>query len=345
MKYVYSAIVIPMLLCLSASAQGIDITFTPEGVQTVTENTELVLSDPTVSQTTLYLPQTQEDQKKESSGSETASDLGGFSIGVESEISGANKSFSLPLRYAWKHVSVGATVPYIFQRKMNYTLNSVEASGIGDVSANIGFNGGRENFSFSANAFAKFATGDDEEMVDGYLIPLGTGSLDLVFHLSAMKTFNRFSLSGSGSYRLNGSSEKIAEVTYADDQDGDLTTTDIETVNYTITNGNMFSFMGRFDYSLTPKWTVGAAATMTIVEEGETDADHSFSWSEPDYSTTGQSNHQDMTLVDIVPMVSYYLFVADLTVMAKIPVMTERNEFNNEGDRDMTFLLKLSRKL
>ncbi len=336
-KSILAIVIVAAFVCV-ASSQGINITFIPEGVQTVTENTELLLSDPTINQTIFFMPPTFDQKKESAAGGESADiSFSGFSVGIESEISGPNKSITLPLSYTWKKLNFGASIPYIIKRKMRYSQESVETSGVGDISANVAYSGGGGTFNYSAGIFAKFPTGDDEKMVDGYLVPLGTGSLDIVFNLSMMKTFDKFSVAGSGIYRMNGASQKLTEVFYLADS--------IETIDYNITNGNMISITGRFDYFLNSKVTVGSACAFTTVAEGETDSDHSFSWDESGYSVSGISNKQDMTLLDVVPMISYRVFSANLTLMAKIPLMTERNEANREGDRDMTILFKLSRTL
>lgn len=340
MKKTIFASILFALAIGSVWGQGIEITFTPEGIRSATENTELLLSDPLINYSSFYVPPAFKDEKATASGAEEegAAAFGGFGIGLETEVSGPNKSISIPLNYAMKKFNFGVTLPYIYQRKMEYQAESKESSGIGDIAVSAGFGSWLGNsMLFNLNVFAKLPTGDDEKMVDGYLVPLGTGSTDWVFSLSLMKIFSRFSFSGNFSYKMNGASEKIAEITHTNIDS-------IETINYDITNGDMLNFTGGLDFFLSPNWTIGGWVNFITVAEGSTDEEHSYTWKQG-YTETGLSNKQDMTLVDLIPMLSYRLMMTDLTLMAKIPVVTERNEDNNEGDRGLTILFKLGRKI
>ncbi len=325
----------------AARAQGVQITFAPEGVQTVTENTTLLLADPLIDQTTFYTPPAFLQKQHEASGAvpgeEGAQPPLGLDVGLEFQVSPENKSLVLPLGYTWKSLHIGASLPYIMQRRMKYSAGTKEAAGLGDISINLGYSGAGSSLNYHAALFAKLPTGDDENQVEGYLVPLGTGSTDLVFTLAALKTFERFSLSGNILYRLNGSGEKIVEMVYPGSADS------LETITYDIRNGNIFSCTAGLDYYLAPKWILGLTADLMIVGEGTTDARHSFSWNASAYEVADVSNKQDMTLLDLTPNVSYYLWMTDLMLLAKIPVITERHEANKEAERDMTLLFKLSR--
>ncbi len=346
-------IIITLLFCLflvsTLCGQGIHITFTPEGVRSATENTDLLLSDPLINQATFYVPPTFQAKKDEASGAakkgESAGALAGASVGAETEVSGPNKSLNIPINYAWKDYNFGLTLPFIMQRKMEYAVESKSAAGIGDISVSAGYNGLFRDILYSANIFFKLPSGDDEKMVDGYLVPMGTGSTDMVLSGSGMKVFDRYSITGSIILKLNGSSEKIAEIVYADDMDLNPNTTDFETINYTIKNGGMFSLIGGYDYFYDDKWTFGGWMVLSVIGEGSTDEKHTYSWNSPESSVSGISNRQDMTLIDLIPKASYRVMFTDLTLMMKIPLVTSRNPNNNEGSRGVTVLLKLGRNL
>ncbi|MCX6640573.1 MAG: hypothetical protein NTW14_08850 [bacterium] len=326
-----------------AAADGIDLTFAPEGVQTASQKTELLLSDPLINQIIYYDNPLLLAKKREHWGlNAPGMGAGGFSVGLEAEVSGVNKSFSIPLKYTWHDVTLGVHIPYIYQRKMYYALATKEASGLGDVSFNLGYGRAKKGLVFSATLFSKLPTGDENKMVGGYLVPLGTGSLDWVFNLSVKKFLDKFAFSGNASLRINGTSDRTAEILFNSVPN---TPDSIETVNYDIRNGNMFTLTGSFDYYLGTRWTLGTVLALSIVGEGSTDASYSYNWGAPGYSTTGLSNRQDMTLLDLTPMVSYDVHLTDLTLMAKLPLITRRNEANQEDDRGVSVLLRLSRTL
>jgi len=268
----------------------------------------------------------------------------GFTVGLEAEISPTSKSFTLPLNYTLRNFTFGVSLPYIYQRKLEYAASSVEASGVGDIAGSIGYSGLLGSMLFNINVSAKLPTGDDENMVDGYLAPLGTGSTDWMINLSFMKSFRGVFFTSSFAYKLNGTSDKIAEIVYSD-MDNDTTTIDVETINYDITNGNIFTYTGGLDFLLGENWVIGGWVNFINVGEGFTDETHSFSWDKESYTVTEISNQRDMMLLDIAPMVSYRLMMTDLTLMVKVPVLTEVNENNPMTDRDLNFIFKIGRKL
>ncbi len=327
-----------MVSCLFSDT--ILITITPEGVETVTENTELILSDPFVEE--IITGTTEPEEKTEDSEEAETGKLIGFKIGIEMTVTGPTKAISLPLGYTFKKISFGITLPYILKREMKYLLETKTASGFGDISFKVGSNKWIKNVNFGLNIQAKLPTGDSENMEDGYLVPLGTGSTDLVVSLSAFKYLQKYSLSGNLTYKLNGISEKTAELLY-DDMDNNPATDDIETIKYDIHNGNMLIFKGNFDYYLN-KWTVGGLLVFSTTGEGSKDIIRTNNWEGPTVKENDISNLQDMTLLDIIPMVSYRLLRTDITLLAKIPVYTKRNEANDEDERKLVVSFKIGRK-
>jgi hypothetical protein len=228
---------------------------------------------------------------------------------------------------------------------MSYAVTTKEASGLGDIGLGIGRGFTYKEIMTNFNLFVKLPTGDDEKMVDNYLVPLGTGSIDWILNLSVMKTGKKSSLIGTALFKINGSSEMITEIIHNEDPDNNPNTTDIETINYDITNGNMCSLNGRWDYFLNDRWTAGGAVVFSTVGEGSTDAEHSYNYGLASTTQNGISNRQDLTLIDIVPMLSCEVFKIDWTGIVKIPAYTQRHEGNIEEARGLTILFKLSRSL
>jgi len=327
-----------MVSCLFSDT--ILITITPEGVETVTENTELILSDPFVEQ--IVTGTTEPGEEKEDSEEAETGKLTGFEAGIEMTVTGPTKAISLPLGYTFKKFNFGITLPYILKREMRYLLKTKTASGIGDISFKVGTSRRMKNINFGLNIQAKLPTGDSENMEDGYLVPLGTGSTDFVLDFSAFKYFQKYSFSGNLTFKVNGTSEKTAQLLY-DDMDNNPATDDIETIKYDIHNGNMLIFKGNLDYYL-DKWTVGGLLVFATTSEGSKDIARTNNWGGPTVKENDVSNLQDMTLLDIIPMVSYRLFRTDITLLAKIPILTKRNEANDEDERKLVVSFKVGRK-
>ncbi len=326
-----------MVSCLFSDT--VLITITPEGVETVTENTELILSDPFVVE--IITSTTEPEEEKEDSEEAETGKLTGFEAGMEMTVTGPTKAISLPLGYTFKKINFGLTVPYILKREMKYLLKTKTASGIGDISFKVGTSRWMKDINFGLNIQAKLPTGDSDNMEGGYLVPLGTGSTDFVLDLSAFKYFQKYSFSGNLTFKVNGTSEKTAELIY--DIENPSVPDSIETVKYDIHNGNMFIFKGNFDYYLN-KWTVGGLLVFATTAEGSKDLTRTNNWGGPTVKENDISNLQDMTLLDIIPMVSYRLLRTDITLLAKIPILTKRNEANDEDERKLVVSFKVGRE-
>ncbi len=316
---------IPLFIaaCLSCASGQIDITFTAAG-DNINESTELLLSDPLVNQISLFTPPNFLEKRKTAlaASEEKARELT-IAVGFDAELSERNRSFTLPLSCAYKNFNFAAGLPYIHSRKIKYSDGVREVSGLGDIFLNAGYTLGTETTMLNGGLFVKLPTGDDEKMVDGRLMPLGTGATDYVAMLSSMKIFSRFAFNAKCVYKINGVSKR-AHLTYTEK----------------IANGNMFTFSGNFDYFLSSRWVAGGWIIFTSVGEGTTDIEHNDGSSE-----TGISNKQNMILLDVAPNLFYYLWGADITLFMRIPVVTERNEANTEDSRGVTVLLKICHNL
>lgn len=315
-----------LLFCLGYS-QDVNMTFITEGIGTVIGSTELVENDPFVQEVTGHIPIV-------GSLGESAN-LGEFLVGAGAEtfVSSKNQRITIPLKFAYEKFIFGASVPYYFKRTISYVDKDVEASGVGDVSVNVGYGDFFSGGYWSLATFVKLPTGDDENVEDGYLAPLGTGSTDFSGVFSLIFYRDRFTFGGSALYKFSGVSTKTAEIKYSDDS--------IETVDYDIKNGDVISFNLYTDYDVTQRFVVTGAFNIANIGEGETDISHKFEDSSQNYDEKGISNKQDMFYVDFKPSVTYSLDFADFTLGGKIPVMTERNEDNTEEDREAGVFFKV----
>ena len=334
-------------------------TFKTQGIESVITNTENLLDDPIIEQMRDFVPPAIEAKKKQMIGSSEKdrnpvakadsreSDDEGFlgelkfKIGMENFVSGTNKNIKLPFSFNWREFTFGGSLPYVYSKKMNYALKSAESNGMGDMSLDFGYGSSLAGIDYGLNIFLKLPTGDDTNMESGYLVPLGTGTTDIVLAASAAKFLEISSFGGSIMYKINGSSDKIAEIEHTENPDGVESTTDMEKINYTITNGNFLMLDGYYDYYSSFGVTFTGNLAFTFTGEGGTDKEHVYSWTEETEKLTDISNKQDMFLMDFTPSASYSYWILDFNAGLKIPLYTKRNDDNLEDDRGMAFFFKV----
>jgi len=317
---------IQCLLVLAAilSAQSVDISFIPEGVQTTTQSTAQIITDPfnNTTQTVLTTPETSS-----------------LSAGAETEVGKYAKSLTVPLAYSYKNYCASLSVPYFFERSMNYSVGDKTASGIGDISLGAGYFNtidALDTIGYQVNLLVKLPTGDDKKMTDGYLVPLGTGSVDYSFGLMLTRKYGDYFLRFKTSGRINSIAKKSTEITYANQG--------IETINYDIKNGNSVKFCFGCDYRIWSRLYLLTALDMSVYGDGTTDLSRTYSWARPAVSQNGIANKQELTMMDFNLGASYNLAIWELGAYLAVPVYTKRETTNSEEDRAVSFRLKFDYK-
>jgi len=311
------------------SAETVDIFFIPEGVLTTTQSTTQIVTDPFNS-----------TNQSVTATSETSS----LSAGAETEVSKYAKSLTLPLAYSWKNYSASLSVPYFFERTMHYSVGDKTTSGLGDISLGIGYSGDFDTRdSYLLNLLLKLPTGDDKKMADGFLVPLGTGTVDYSASLLMTRKYEdyffRFKISG----RLNSVAKKCAEICYAD-QDNIAGTKYIETINYDIKNGNSVKLLLGCDYNVWSRLDILSALDLAIYGDGTTELTKTYSWNRPAVSQPSMPNRQELIMADLNLGAKYTLALWEVGTYLSIPVYTQREVDNNEEERSIGFKLKFDYK-
>ncbi len=222
------------------SQETISITFTPEGVETVTESTDQLLTDPLNNNDSQYTGNLENIENQLFNFSTT--------VGMSVDISENSKAITIPFMFTYDEFLFDVSVPYYLSRKMIYSDGIKETSGLGDLSVGVDYLKEINKIWYQANFDVKLPTGDENKLVDNYLIPLGSGSTDYSISAKISKYFeNNFSFHGSLSYRFNGEVDRTIKLKHFNE---DGTERGIETIDYTITNGNVFSASLLTKYSI-----------------------------------------------------------------------------------------------
>ena len=316
------------------SQSQLESSFTTEGIETVTQNTEILIEEPLINKN--------KEKKDKNFLEDLNSDEIGMKIGVETVINGSGKSLNLPIKFRYGQFDFSSQIPYFFSKKMKYTLETAETSGLGDISVGAGYGSQAFTMFYYLHLDVKLPTGDDGKMEDGFLVPLGTGSTDFMLTTSVTKFItDNFSIGGGFGYKFNGSSSKIAEITRFDNPDDDDNTTDIESVDYTITNGNALNLNLNFDYYWDYGLSFNSDFSFKNIGDGNTDKEHSYNWNSETETLDGLSNKQAVTMLDLKATATYSISIFDISAGAKIPLSTERDENNKEDDREMGLFFKV----
>jgi len=322
--------------------QALDVTFTEEGVQAMIDNSALLTEEPIVNILDGYEPV---DLKLKNGILSPVQSNSEFSLkaGAETQIGGNMKTLIIPLVFGWKNYNIGASIPVIMSKSISLSIDEITPSGIGDATLNIGYSNIFKGFYYSSDIFLKFSTGDWDNFEASNFAPLGTGSTDYVFSASVLKPFENISLSGSVSYKLNMSSDVKVIVYHPEDLDSNMVTQDTETVEFSITNGNLLLVNMNCSYYYKYNLKFSGRTTFLMTGEGETDKKYSYSYDPPKNTRiSGISNNQDMMLLDITPSVSFSYNIIELTSGIKIPVYTEINEEMKKIERGLRFFLKVN---
>lgn len=328
------SLILLLALCgILLSQEAINITFTPEGVEAFVGNTEAVSNDPLNNQSSSQNTNNADNLQTGNNQNLTTS------MGMSADITENNQSISIPFSLSFDEYLVDVSVPYHLSRKIVYAAGTKETSGFGDISVGVGY---RKEFSkiyYQGNFSIKLPTGDENEQVDGYLVPLGTGTTDFYISGKASKYIGkRFSFHTSLNYRINGEGERDAKIKHFNE---DGTEKGVETINYKIKNGNVFTASFLTKYQILNDFSLNANFIFSNFGEGSRDETRTYSWNEISEDTSSISNNQDMTSFDFVAGISYN-FGIEMTVGAKIPLYTKRNSENNEEDRSMGFIIEFS---
>ncbi|MEZ4387095.1 MAG: hypothetical protein R3D98_05880 [Candidatus Krumholzibacteriia bacterium] len=260
-----------------------------------------------------------------------------LAVSAYTEVTSALSVVSVAPRYRvneWLQARV--RVPWVLQRKFNYFGHEATGSGLGDVSVDLAYrralDAGRQRLEFMASV--KLPTGDDEnEDDDGYAVPLGTGTVDLVARGMYARHAQDYGLLASAMFRRNSANDVTVE--YPSTVPGEMVRSTTST-----TNANQFvgSVFGRYRADAKLWLHLGASITVTGQGKSETETVDPASGT----STSAFDLEQGSTLVDLFPGVSYQLGLFQPYVGARIPVSTSFDNGLLTEDRDTAIVFQVS---
>jgi len=302
-------------------AQQIYMYLIPESIEAATENTEYIQNEPNNILNS-------QNEPTESEG-ESA-----FGVEVESIISPRSMFVKLPLSYSRRSFSISAAIPYLIKREMTYISGKKSANGLGDALINGSWRYGKARIMNEFQLGIKLPTGDENKVVDGFLVPLGTGSTDIVFANKFDYFGQRYKLQSQISYRLNNNVKRIAEIS--------LPNGSSEIVEYDISMGDTFIWQNSISYELPRQ--INLIGNLALIANARGSMDRTYPDS-PAKDQTGISANQDFTFLDFSPGVSVKVYKVYLIFSVKTPLYTSRNSINSEEDRSIQYLFRLSSKL
>jgi len=246
------------------------------------------------------------------------------------------KAGSLAPSYKFsKDMKARLRIPMIFNRTIEYPAPTGDAttSGLGDISLDMEYKrelGGKGQL-LRFTGTVKFPTGDNEAMDNDRVVPLGTGSMDLLGRLQYSRSTKKMGLIGSALYRVNSSGEAVSG--------GDWGTATTET-----TNGNLFVLSGFGRYHAQGPWWIHFGISMAFTGDGEQTYNYT-----PNGGTAGIPTESVIptksTLIDIFPGVSYDLGLIKPFLGVRIPVSSSYDlddAFNQHLDRETSVVLQFS---
>ena len=268
----------------------------------------------------------------------TGAAIAPIGVGAYFDVTDDLKSAQISPSYTFsKAFKAKVRIPFIFERRMHYFGDEATASGLGDIGMDVEythpFGGPGQRLRFQATV--KLPTGDDEAEDDGYRVPLGTGSVDLMARAQYARSAKRYGLLVTGLYRLNSANETISEYVDTVDPSNNSTTTD------RLTNANQFVGSAFARHKLGDRWWLHLGASIMVTGAGKLEGETTYADGSPTFSSEYDLG-QKSTLVDLFPGISYELGVITPYVGVRLPVITSYDDDFIDDSRDTAFILQLS---
>ncbi len=324
-KKLFSLVIITLILCISpqiVNSQGLSFYFIKENIGTLTSNSELIATDQ------LNLSCT-----NHSLAPERIEETRNIFINVESSITPTSKFLVIPFGYTFKKkYSISCVLPYYLNRGLNYSHGIESATGIGDLTIKTSFKHNTGNFKNEYSFAAKLPTGDAYKQINGYIVPLGTGTTDFMGQAIINYKVNKSTFYSNVSFRINGKLKRTANI--------DLTT-ETQKLKYSIKNGNTFMFYSSYSYKF---WKYASFLTgLSAIKNGKGEIDQTTSSSTgPTFTITGTTAGQNFFIFDGNPAIVFSIQKFNLLLGCKIPLYTKVSELNSEEKRRLMYTFSLS---
>ncbi len=324
-KQLFSILIAILITCIStriAFSQDVSFYFIKENIGTLTSNTELIISDQ------LNLSCT-----NQAIAAERIEESKNIFIDVESSITPTSKFLVIPLGYTFKKkYSISCVIPFYLSRGLNYSHGTESSSGIGDLTIKASFKHRKGNFRNEYGLAAKLPTGDAYNQVNGYIVPLGTGTTDFIGQAIINYKVNKSTFYGNMSFRINGKLKRKATIDLINDT---------QEIDYSIKNGNTFMFYTSYSYKFWKYTSILAGLSAIKNGKGEIDQTTNLS-SGPSFTITGNTAGQNFFIFDGNPALVFSIKKFNLLLGCKIPLYTKVSELNSEEKRKLMYTFSLS---
>ncbi len=257
---------------------------------------------------------------------------------METVLSPTSKFLRVPLSYEIENLTLSMSIPYYYQRTMEYSHDIISTRGFGDLSFNAAYRIAGDSFSAIFTFHTKLATGDANKQAGGYLVPLGTGTNDFMIGNEFLYNAGNLKIYNNLSYRISGSHTQMAEIFYPDMDY-------IEFIEYDIRNGNTAMLNTVFSYPLGLSVVLIGGFSAIHNTEGNMDKHHSYSNESPDKEVLSLSARQDFLFVNANAGVSINILDTDIILNLVPPLFTQRNMSNSEAARKLMFFARLTRDI
>ncbi len=258
-------------------------------------------------------------------------------VGAYVDVTSELKLFTFVPSYTFaQKLALKVRVPWIFERKLEYFEHEATASGLGDVAIDAEYTHrfARPGRALRFMASVKLPTGDDEKMDDDdYLVPLGTGSTDILARAQYAQSTPRTGLLASLLYRRNTATETTSQ--YIDPLDP----TSIQTTTSRVTNGHQFVGAAFARQRLNERLWLHLGASLMVTGDGKAE----FEWRVDNDTTNDEfALGQKATLVDLFPGVSYRVGPVMPYLGVRVPVVTSYDDDFREESRSTAVIFQLS---
>lgn len=341
-------------------AQTVELVLVPESIGTAISNDEHIISDPVIIDNTGNNPGDEErdeywdpdDKDPDEDEEEEPTVERNLGVRLETLLTPRSKFFRIPLSYSIGNFTLAASLPFYYDRSIQYSDVTVSATGFGDLQVRASYDIRQRRYFTRFQLTVKLPTGDENKQVDGRLVPLGTGSTDFILGNIYLRRIGPFDFYNNLSYRISGEYNRILKIQYLDDQDPpDILYSEIS--DFTIKNGNTLMLNSVLTYPLPLGLSLNIGGSLIHNSEGRLDRLTTYEagiWDRIDIPYNDEeildgSARQELFFVDANTGLSLNIFHTDIMASVQIPVITEFGDFSPGRDRKPFFLLKISHKL
>lgn len=346
LRIIELSVIVASMLCVQvryANAQRIGgLTIYPENIETLLGNPISFVNDPLANGNVINVPGAAETDNN------FTLPTGDLQFGMSAEIgfSPLSKFVSIPLTMGYKWFTLGVSIPFYIQKKAKYSDRYVAAyGGLGDVNAYLSYKLQKPKIFESFSVTASFPTGNQNRTVDGYIVPMGTGSFDFIFANTFQYRHSHFRIYNNLSYRLSGKCKRdiIFSASYYDADT--IMHSGTETVNYLTSNGNLFSCNTSFDYPLFHFMSLHAGFAVMNNSSGTIAQKHTYSWRSDVLDMPEEKSTQAYTSIEVRAAVAFSYWGIDLMCVVAQPVYVLTDNPNIKDSQKFNFYIRLSKKI